>query len=704
MGAESSLDKTPLLVVEDLRTEIDLRKSVVKAVDGVSLTVEAGETVGVVGESGCGKSITAMSVMRLLPAGGRITGGNIRFNGQEITRVPDSAMRRLRGNEVSMVFQDPMTSLNPTMTVGDQVAWPVRTHRQVSRREGLERAAEVLELVGVPSPRERLRTYPHQLSGGLRQRVMIAMALACEPRLLIADEPTTALDVTVQAQILALLADLKDRLHLGMLLITHDMGVIAGQADRVVVMYAGRAVETGPVSEVFAHTRHPYTEALLRSMPDLETDRSKVLPSIPGLPPDLTNPPHGCRFAARCPYAQDRCRHEDPALVQDESHPDHSYACFYPVESRDTEAGGAPVVAAESGRASSSRTETGAGAESGGIEDRAADVIRQPVLVIENAIKEFPITHGVLQRQAGSVKAVSDVSFTVYEGEAFGLVGESGCGKTTLSRLIAGLEKPDSGRILLRGTDLAGLHGRAMRQARRRVQMVFQDPYASLDPRMNVRSILREPLTAQRIGTRREQDGRIENQIGEVGLSKQSLVRYPHQFSGGQRQRIGLARALVLEPSVVVADEPVSALDVSIQSQVLNLLRRLQQERNLTYVVVSHDLAVVRYLADRVGVMYLGKLVEIGPATEIYERPAHHYTAALLDSAPVAIPREGPTTPLIKGEPPSPANPPSGCRFRTRCPHAQEICAREEPKLEPIGAPGHNVACHSPRLPRPAAG
>jgi peptide/nickel transport system ATP-binding protein len=671
-----------LLVVEDVRTEIRMKHATVRAVDGVSLTVRAGETVGLVGESGCGKSVTGMSIMRLLPPGGQIVSGSVKLDGREMTALSEREMQAVRGNEVAMVFQDPMTSLNPTMTVGDQVAESARVHRGASRKEAMDRALDVLALVGMPRPRERLSAYPHQLSGGLRQRVVIAMALVCEPKLLIADEPTTALDVTIQAQIMTLLDNLKERMNLGMLLISHDMGLIADRAHRVMVMYAGRIVEDGDTETIFKNARHPYTEALFESIPGIGTERRPVLYSIPGLPPDLARPLSSCRFAPRCRYTRDRCREQDPGLESEE--PGHSYACFFPVEqspgqkvpSGAEQADVAGVPPAEPARADG----------------------RQPLVVLDHVVKEFPITKGVLQRQVGSVKAVSDISLEVFRGETFGLVGESGCGKSTLGRLVVAMEKPDSGRIIFDGKDVSGLGGSALRHSRRDRQLMFQDPYASLDPRMRVAATLTEPLSVQHVGRRSEHGARIRELIGDVGLPARSLGLYPHEFSGGQRQRIGLARALVLEPTLVVADEPVSSLDVSIQSQVLNLMKRIQAERDLTYVVISHDLSVVRYLADRIGVMYLGKLVELGPTADVYEHPAHPYTAALLEAVPLADPtrqRGRPKAP-IQGELPSATAPPSGCRFRTRCPRAQDLCAEVEPESRAFGVPGHSAACHFP--------
>jgi peptide/nickel transport system ATP-binding protein len=664
------------LRVSDLRTHIRTRRTTIDAVDGVSFSIQQGETVGLVGESGCGKSMVALSIMQLLPPGGRISGGSVALEGRELTTLPADEMRRVRGSEIAMVFQDPMTSLNPTMKIGEQIAESYCAHKGATRKQGLERAAEVLNLVGMPRPVERLAAYPHQLSGGLRQRTVIAMALACEPRILIADEPTTALDVTIQAQILRLLDDLKSRLNMGMLLITHDMGVIAERADRVLVMYAGRVVETSSTATLFGGMRHPYTEALLESVPDLKTDRERVLYSIPGTPPDLSQLPPGCRFAPRCRYAQKQCHEVSPDL---EGEPAHQYACFFPVTTRQA-------------RAAARRVLTRAAAP-----EDATDADK-PLLTVEHLVKEFPITKGVLQRKVGSIQAVSDVSFTVARGETFGLVGESGCGKTTIGRLIAGYEQPDSGTITFSEHEVSRLRGKSLRRSRRDIQLIFQDPYSSLDPRMRIRSTLREPLTAQRIGSREQQEARIHELLGEVGLAKRSVGLYPHEFSGGQRQRIGIARALTLEPRLIVADEPVSALDVSIQSQVLNLLRRLQGERDLTYIVISHDLSVVRYVADRIGIMYLGKLVEIGPTTEVFARPAHPYTLGLLNAVPEADPvvARAKTAQVITGEIPSAADPPSGCRFRTRCPRAQQLCAEQEPEPRSFDLTGHQAACHFP--------
>jgi peptide/nickel transport system ATP-binding protein len=671
---------TPILEISDLHTQIRLRRSVVHAVDGISLSVDAGECLGIVGESGCGKSMTALSVMRLLPSGGHITGGSIVLDGMDITNLDEDKMQDIRGNVAGMVFQDPMTSLNPTMTIGDQIAESVRIHRGASKKEALDRAVEVLGLVGMPRPAERVSQYPHQLSGGMRQRVMIAMALACEPKLLIADEPTTALDVTIQKQILELIDSLRERLGMAVILVTHDLGVIAGRADRVVVMYAGRIVETATTSELFANPRHRYTQALFEALPDQAGPAMTRLYNIPGMPPDLTAPPHGCRFAARCRYVQDKCIEQEPDIRTD-SAARHEFRCWFPLEASEEKHQRAAVTAAAP----------------------AALARGEELLRLEHLVKNFSVTAGaVMQRKIGEVSAVADVSFAVPKGTTFGLVGESGCGKTTIGRLIVGLEKATGGTIAFGGKDLSKLPGKRRAQ---QVQLMFQDSYAAMDPRMRVGTILREPLVIQGQGSHADQQKLMASIVDEVGLPQVALERYPHEFSGGQRQRLGLARALILQPDLIVADEPVSALDVSIQAQILNLMQDLQRERGLTYLFISHDLSVVRYMADVIGVMYLGKLVEVGPAEEVYSTPAHPYTRGLIDTVPVADPgaERAKEHQGVRGELPSAIDPPSGCRFRTRCPLAEEICAEQEPPLRPFSAAGHQAACHFPLIqPDPA--
>jgi oligopeptide/dipeptide ABC transporter ATP-binding protein len=671
-----------LLEVTDLVTEIGSGRTTVRPVDGVTFHVEAGETVGLVGESGSGKTMTGMSVMRLLPPGGRIAGGTVRFDGRDLQDLGDAGMRRIRGNDIAMVFQDPMTSLNPTRTVGSQLREAYRIHRGGSQAEATRRAVEVLGLVGMGRPKDRLGDYPHQLSGGMRQRAMIALALVCEPKLLIADEPTTALDVSIQAQILELLDDLKARLSMGVLLVTHDLGVIAGHTDRVVVMYGGRVVESASTPALFAEPRHRYTEALLESMPTLDLDAAHSLRSIPGLPPKLTGLPPMCRFAPRCRFAADDCRTRDPEPV--DAGPGHTHACFHPRPQE--EAVVAPPTAARSRAVPAADLPAGTNLRS----DR-------PLLELVDVHKEFPAGGALPYRARRFVHAVSGVSLTVQAGETLGVVGESGCGKSTIGRMIVGLEAPTRGTIAFQGRALTSLKGTALRRSRRDLQLMFQDSSAALDPRMPVSSLIAEPLAAQGIGNRRERLARVAELAAGVGLPPDALSRYAHEFSGGQRQRIGMARALALNPKIIVADEPVSALDVSIQAQILNLMRSLQDEHGLTYVIVSHDLSLLKYMADRIAVMYLGKLVELGTSADVYQAPLHPYTAGLIRSIPLPDPvrEKAKQRERIEGEIPSALDPPSGCRFRTRCPLAQDVCAAEEPPLV-VRDGRHQAACHFP--------
>jgi peptide/nickel transport system ATP-binding protein len=683
-------EPTPALKIDSLSTDIHLSSAVVHAVTDVSLSIDPGETLGLVGESGCGKSMLGLSIMRLLPTGGRIVQGGIELDGADLVKLSEAQMRDLRGNDVAMIFQDSLTSLNPTMTVGDQIAEPLLRHRAMSKAQARTRASELLGIVGMPRPQDRFNDYPHQFSGGQRQRIMIAMALSCEPKVLLADEPTTALDVTIQAEILGLLDGLKERLGMAVLLVTHDMGVVAGRADRVNVMYAGRMVESARTDQLFAHMHHPYTQALLGAIPLLTQARDRPLFSIPGLPPDLTAPPSGCRFAARCGYATEQCREVEPPLAGET---DHLFACWHPVDG--------PLDRRKVAVTAAGTTVAAEGAD-GAVDTVAAAVQTAPpgdtsdVLVVDQVVCEYPVKGGVLRRTVDTVKAVSGISFSVARGQTFGLVGESGCGKTTLGKVIVALERPDAGSTTVHGVDMTKLKRGELRTFRKNVQMMFQDPVTSLDPRLRIGAALREPMRAQGIGTRKEQGEVVKQLLSEVGLPADATERFPHEFSGGQRQRLGLARALTLNPEVIVADEPVSALDVSIRSQVLNLMKRLQTLHGLTFVVISHDLAVVKYLADRIGVMYLGKLVEVGSGEDIYRRPAHHYTAGLIAAIPEPDPSlRNRSRVVMQGEPPDPRRPPSGCRFRTRCPAAQSICAEKEPVLEALSA-GHEVACHFP--------
>ena len=671
---------TPLLQIKDLHTDIEIRNGVVRALSGVDLHVNPGETLGIVGESGSGKTMTALSLMGLLPQGGKVSSGSIILDGQDLTKMPLHMKRKMRGTKVGMIFQDPLTSLNPTMKIGLQVCEPLRVHENLSKREALARAVEILKRVGMPRPEVVINNYPHQLSGGMRQRVMIAMALVCKPRILIADEPTTALDVTTQMQILDLIDELRDEYKMGVILITHDLGVVAGHTDRVAVMYAGRIVETAPTKTLFTEPKHRYTSSLMAALPERALAAGTKLFSIPGAPPSLTNLPVGCRFAARCLWATDECRAGYPELNGDEN---HTFSCFHPVQEGD-ESPAVLQAMMDSGKAEDAVDATG-------------QISHEVLLDVKEASRVYESAgSGFFKRDKGVVSAVDRVSITVNKGETYGLVGESGCGKSTVGRLIAGLERPSGGAIELDGRDLATLKGRDAVRIHRDVQMMFQDSYAAMDPRMRIDQILAEPMSIQKTGNARQIAGRIMEILEQVGLTEEILDRYPHEFSGGQLQRIGFARSLTLAPDLIVADEPVSALDVSVQAQVLNLMKDLQQELGLSYLFISHDLAVVQYMADRIGVMYLGRIVEEGPAHEVVKNPKHPYTKALIDSIPVPDPEFQHDESAIKltGEPPSAVNPPKGCRFRPRCPFAGEEC-----KVQPmLTDETHRVACHHPLL------
>ena len=683
------MDYSPLLDIQDLHTDIEIRSGVVHALSGVDLYVNPGETLGIVGESGSGKTMTALSLMGLLPQGGRVSSGSIFLDGQDLTKMPLHAKRKLRGTKVGMIFQDPLTSLNPTMKIGLQVCEPLRVHKKMSKKDALERAVEILKRVGMPRPEIVINNYPHQLSGGMRQRVMIAMALVCEPRILIADEPTTALDVTTQMQILDLIDELRDEYQMGVILITHDLGVVAGHTDRVAVMYAGRIVETAPTKTLFTEPKHRYTSSLMAALPERALAAGTKLFSIPGAPPSLTNLPVGCRFASRCLWAGAECVDRYPDLSGEGF---HTYSCFHPVQEGDESPAELQAKLEGSAPVDEAVAEQGTPVVYGEVDDTV-----EVLLDVKEASREYASSgSGFLKRDKGVVSAVDRVSITLKKGETYGLVGESGCGKSTMGRLIAGLEPPSGGAIELGGRDLATLKGRDAVRIHRDVQMMFQDSYAAMDPRMRIDQILAEPMSIQKTGNTRQIAERIMEIIEQVGLTEEILDRYPHEFSGGQLQRIGFARSLTLAPDLIVADEPVSALDVSVQAQVLNLMKDLQAELGLSYLFISHDLAVVQYMADRIGVMYLGRIVEEGPAKEVVENPKHPYTKALIDSIPVPDPEFSHDDQAIKltGEPPSAVNPPKGCRFRPRCPFAGEEC-----KMQPLlTEETHRVACHHPLL------
>ncbi|MCC7428695.1 MAG: ABC transporter ATP-binding protein [Alphaproteobacteria bacterium] len=667
-----------LLSVEDLHVQFHTSRGIVRAVEGVSYQVRAGEVLAIVGESGCGKSVSSLAVMGLLakPAG-RVTQGRILFDGRDLLTLSDEQMREIRGRDIAMIFQEPMTSLNPVLPIGLQITEPLTIHLKMDEAAARARAIELLKMVGITDPERRLEQYPHQFSGGMRQRVMIAIGLACNPKLIIADEPTTALDVTIQAQILELMKDLSRRLNIALVLITHNLGVVARYADRVNVMYAARIVEQGSADDVFHRPRHPYAMGLLRSVPRLDRPRGERLETIEGLPPNLLAPPEGCRFAARCPFRLDACE-ADPALAEIE--PGHSAACHRAAEiAAGTLTAPPPPPLPVRGEAAAS----------------AADA--RPILEVAGLKKYFEVSRstGLFSRVQGEVRAVNDISFTVQRGETLGLVGESGCGKTTVGRLILRLEDPTGGAIRFEGEDIAGKSAAELRAFRRKIQVIFQDPYSSLNPRMTVGQIIAEPLSVYRlVPSARAAKERVAELLTQVGLFPYMAERYPHEMSGGQRQRIGIARALAMEPEFIVCDEPVSALDVSIQGQIINLLEDLQARLGLTYLFIAHDLAVVRHISTRVAVMYLGRIMELADRDTIYADPRHPYTRALLDAAPVPDPTiekaRAPRT--LQGELPSPLNPPTGCVFHTRCPLADDGCRRTVPEPREI-APGRLVAC-----------
>lgn len=666
-----------LLEVRDLRTYIYTRRGVVKAVDGASFSVRRGETLGIVGESGSGKSMTCLSILRLVPEpGGRIVGGQITFDGEDLLAKSADEMRRLRGSRIAMILQDPMASLNPALTVGEQIAETLRLHRGLRGRALADRVVDLLRQVRISDPERRVLAYPHQMSGGIRQRVAGAIAISCEPSLLIADEPTTSLDVTIQAQYLRLLKDIQRETNLAMVFVTHDLGIVAKLCDRVAVMYAGRIVETGTTREIFNRPRHPYTIGLLSCLPTLRRGR-EPLRAIEGQPPDLARVPAGCSFAPRCAIAEPRCSGTRPPLEPVGG--DHLVACL---RVADTAAGLFRGPAA---------TAAPAAAASGPERPAGGDV----VLEARGLTKHFPVNRGtILSRLVGTVKAVDGVDFVLRRGETLGLVGESGCGKTTTARMVLCLERPTSGAILFRGRDVTRLGADEMRGYRRAVQAVFQDPYSSLNPRLTIRTTVSEPLVTTQPGlSRGEVEERVRASLGQVGLQPRIVDDFPHELSGGQRQRVALARALTTGPDCILLDEAVSALDVSIRAQVMNLLRDIQDRLGVSYLFIAHDLAVVKYVSTRIGVMYLGKLVETAPSEELYAHPLHPYTQVLLSNALPSHPDETRDEVILKGEVPSAFNPPSGCRFHPRCPRALPVCAEAEPPLREQ-APGHLAACH----------
>jgi glutathione transport system ATP-binding protein len=676
----------PVLGVTDLRVSFPSEAGVVAAIRGLSYHVDAGEVLAVVGESGSGKSVSALAVMGLLPATAHVT-GSVQLRGQELLKLGDRELSLIRGKSISIIFQDPLSALTPVYRVGEQIAETVQVHQRISKQQAARRAVELLDLVGIPDPSRRARAFPHEFSGGMRQRVLIAMAIANNPDVIIADEPTTALDVTVQAQVLEALRTAQQATGAAVVMVTHDLGVVAGFADRVVVMYAGKPVETGTAEDVFYRPRMPYTLGLLGSVPRVDAKERRPLTPIEGTAPSLIDLPAGCPFVPRCPLKIHQCTQDEPELERT-SRTGHLAACHRSGEVEGTALPSANALGAMNGsRQSAGRTES----------DR-----RNVVLRVDGLVKRYPLTTGaVFHRRVGTVRAVDGVSFDLCEGETLGLVGESGCGKTTTVKQILALTKPESGDVVVLGKDTATLSRKQRKRIRRDLQVVFQDPLASLDPRMPVVDILAEPLRTHGVPAE-QRAARVAELLRLVGLGVEHVNRYPAQFSGGQRQRIGIARALALEPKMIVLDEPVSALDVSVQAGVINLLARLKATLGLAYLFVSHDLSVIRHVADRVAVMYLGRIVEIGEIDQVFDAPSHPYTQALLSAVPLPDPRKEQARQriILSGDLPDPTDPPYGCRFRSRClmfssfdPGHRQRCIDEQPALLPQGD-DHHAACH----------
>ena len=670
-------DDEPLLALQEVRTQFLMGDDVANAVDGLSIAIRSGEALGIVGESGSGKSVTALTVMRLL-SGRHALSGKVLFAGRDILEMDDTQLRAMRGADVSMIFQDPMTSLNPVMKISTQLTEGMLAHGKFSAQQAEQRALELLKRMGIASPERVMAGYAHELSGGMRQRVMLAIGFANKPQLIIADEPTTALDVTVQAQILELLKEVSSESGTAVLLISHDLGVIANVCTRIVVMYAGEVVEEGSTHDILNSPRHPYTLALLKAAPNLDSDPAmdKHLPSIGGMPPDILNMPKGCRFSDRCTFKIEQCN-THPALLPVGNA--RMSRCWVTQRGDSLEQDQSAALAAQPKALNSSKDRVG----------------NEAVLEVAGLVKHFEVRSKGFFSRGQTFRAVDGVDFSVFRGEMVGLVGESGCGKSTIARLLTRIHTPTAGYIKFGGQDISHASAAELRPLRRRMQMIFQDPYASLNPRMTVAQILREPLVFHALASNRaDADRQVAGLLDKVGLSAKSLTKYPHEFSGGQRQRIGIARALAVRPELIIADEPIAALDVNIQAQIINLLLDLQQEMNLTCLFIAHDLAVVRHISDRIMVMYLGVIVESGTAFELFNRPLHPYTKSLISAIPIhngtAI---RPERVCLKGELVTSTSEAKGCRFSTRCPTAKPVCSVSIPVMKEV-LPGRHAACH----------
>jgi peptide/nickel transport system ATP-binding protein len=674
----------PLLDVRGLTVEYRTGRGPLTALDDVSFAVPAGRALGLVGESGSGKSTAALAILGLLGGEATVRGGAIDFAGQDLLRLDPAAWRALRGDRIGMVFQDPFSALNPGLRVGFQIAEPLIHHRGMARSEALRQAQDLLAHVGIPRPAAVARAYPHQLSGGMQQRALIATALACRPELLVLDEPTTALDVTIEAQILDLLEDLRRAERLSLLFISHNLGIVYRLCEDVSILYAGRVVEQGPTREVFARPVHPYTKGLLASLP---RGRGRRLTPIPGGFPDLTRPPGGCIFHPRCPFAEPRCAEEPQRLAA---------------------AAGGRVVRCWKADELAERPWPGEGAAHAPAAPAGPSLVRVEDLRKDYRLGGFwaglrlggrPGSPWPLRVETPRVRAVDGVSLEIAPGEVLGLVGESGCGKSTLGRCLLRLVEPTAGRVFVGGDEITGRPPGALRPFRRRFQIVFQNPDSSLNPRKTVREIVGRPLTVFGLADGRSRDARVAELLEMVRLAPSYADRYPHQLSGGEKQRVGIARALAPRPAFLVCDEPASALDVSVQASILNLLADLRDRLGLAYLFISHDLSAVAHLARRVAVMYQGAFCEIGSVEEILRPPYHPYTQALLSAIPLPEAEADPAArPRIRlrGDPTALTETPRGCRFHPRCPKKiGPICETvTPPSVEP--APGHRIACHIP--------
>jgi peptide/nickel transport system ATP-binding protein len=692
----------PILEVRNLKTYFFTDLGVVRAVDDVSFEVFPGETLGIVGESGSGKSVTAMSIIRLLEDPSRIVNGEILFRGKDIVKMMPNELCSLRGGSIAMVFQDPMTSLNPVLRIARQLIEAMLVHGRYTKNAARERAIDLLKRMGITGAEQVIRSYPHQFSGGMRQRVMMAMGFSNDPTLLIADEPTTALDVTIQAQILDLLKQLNQEFQTAIILISHDLGVVAKLCSRAIVMYGGEIVEKGLVEDLLSVPRHPYTWALINAVPRLDVAEQRRLTVIEGMPPDPLHHPTGCRFSPRCPFRIDKCD-QHPQLV--EISPGHLTACWVTQEgvrlpnSRigDDSQPVAEITRLPDKAQASHYKELSLNTRKVGQNVELAAGVQY--LELKNITKYFQIgTSWIPGQKPLLLRAVGDVNLKVIQGETVGLVGESGCGKSTLARLMVNLYKPTQGEVWFEGRKISGLGQAEMRPYRQRMQMIFQDPYASLNPRMKVGEIVGESLLFHNIvPNRKAAEARVKELLDLVGLNPRAIDQHPHEFSGGQRQRIGIARALAVNPHLIVADEPISSLDVNIQAQIINLLEDLQEVFKLTYIFISHDLSVVRHASDRIVVLYLGKVMEIASSKHIIEEPLHPYSKSLISAVPIADAKLARTRQRIRleGEIPSQYNPPRGCPFNTRCPIVKPICVEQGPDLMEH-LPGQWAACYFP--------